>query len=278
MNLIQFNDLQPSGIADAVLQIRGLMRSLISKSVEFVLDNNCAAENIYRIFTGHRTHRVVATRKIPYQHEQQKAEYYEILAIDKYDIGHVLSIRFLCDPDDLETMCSMVSDLTWRYCDDGDICYSYPRDYMVVGLSRLDIVNGGHGVYTVGCLGFSNDLPYDVPFPTMLVNGEIAEDNDVSRLARELMHIDYPASCFGDISQEINTVCDVMLQAVDGSEQMAANALIAVGVHENNDIPIDDILQYMEIPAVFRARLLRDIDKLIALDLYKKRRTNKNEE
>ena len=47
MNLTQFNNLQPPGIADAVLQIRGLMRSLISKSVEFVLDNHSATANIY---------------------------------------------------------------------------------------------------------------------------------------------------------------------------------------------------------------------------------------
>lgn len=275
MDVTRFNHLEPQGIGEAVLQIRDLMRSLISKSVEFVLDNNCAAANIYQIFTGRRTHSVVETRKMPYQHGQKSDFYYEILSIDGYGIGHVLSIRLLHEMDDIETICSMVSDRTWQYRNsDGDICFCNPWDYIIVCLSRLDIVNKGQGVYKLGFAGQPNDLPHDLPFPTLLINGEIFEDNDLSKLTRELLYIDYPAQHSSDVSKALNSVCDMMVKAVNETDQRAVHALIADGVHEHNNIPLDDILAYMEIPAVFYAQLRRDIDKLIELDLYKKRRQN----
>ena len=90
MNTKQFENLKPEGIDEAVNRIRNLMRNLISTSIGFVLDNEDAASQIYQMITGRTTHRIVATRKIPYKlGDQEPAYYYEILAVDKYNIGHV---------------------------------------------------------------------------------------------------------------------------------------------------------------------------------------------
>ena len=86
-----FENLKPEGIDEAVNKIRNLMRQITATGVGFVLDNEDAATRIYHVFTGRTTHNIVATRKIPYKLcDQETSFYYEILAIDKYNIGQVL--------------------------------------------------------------------------------------------------------------------------------------------------------------------------------------------
>lgn len=273
MNTKQFENLKPEGIDEAVDRIRNLMRNLISTSIGFLLDNEDAATQIYQIITGRTTHRIVATRKTPFKlGDQEPAYYYEILAIDKYNIGHVLSIRFLQDTDDLEPMCGIVSGITWRYLDeDSELLFCDPQDYMMVYISYLDIMQKGKGVYRLGFHGVENELPYDAPFPTLLINTEVSEDSDASRLVRELLLVDYPAHQFEAVSKEIRSVQETIAQAFKDSDRMPANALIVFGIHENNDIPVEDVLRYLEIPAPFHTQLKNAVEGLIELDPYKKR-------
>ena len=106
-----------------------------------------------------------------------------------------------------------------------------------------------------------------------VVNGEIAEDNDISMLIRELLHIEFAANKFHELSDEINSVRRAFVEAVEQStDKMAGNALIVYGIHENNDIPVDDILRYMEFPAPFHPQLRSAVSRLIELDIYKKRK------
>ena len=112
------------------------------------------------------------------------------------------------------------------------------------------IMHKGKGVYLLGFYGVENDLPYDAPFPTLLINTEVSEDSDASRLVRELLLVDYPAHQFEAVSKEIRSVQEVITQAFKDSDQMPANAIIVFGIHENNDISVEDVLRYLEIPAV----------------------------
>ncbi len=270
-----FENLKPEGIDEAVNKIRNLMRQITATGVGFVLDNEDAATRIYHVFTGRTTHNIVATRKIPYKLcDQETSFYYEILAIDKYNIGHVLSLRFLYDLNDLEPMCSIVTGNTWRFRDDkGDILFCDPQDYIMTYMSALDIVGNGKGLYRLGFPFTTSDLINDVPFPTLLVNGEIAEENNISKLVRELLHIDFTANQFEELSDEINSVRGAFIEAVEHTtDKMAGNALIVYGVHENNDIPVDDVLRYLEIPAPFHAQIKRAVDSLIEMDPYGKRK------
>ena len=275
MNTKQFENLKPEGIDGAVNQIRKLMREITATGFGFVLDNEAAATRIYHVLTGRTTHKVVATRKVPYKlDDRETSYYYEILAIDKFSIGHVLSLRFLYDLDDLEPMCSVVTGITWRYRDDkGDLQFCDPLDYIMVYMSALDLVGHGKGVYQLGFPCTVSDLNYDVPFPTLLANGEIAEENDISMLIRELLHIEIEANEFDVLSDEINLVRSAFMEAVERStDKMAGNALIVYGIRENNDIPVDDILRYMEFPAPFHPQLRSAVRKLVELDIYKKRK------
>lgn len=270
-----FENLKPEGIDEAVNKIRNLMRQITATGVGFVLDNEDAATRIYHVFTGRTTHNIVATRKIPYKLcDQETSFYYEILAIDKYNIGHVLSLRFLYDLNDLEPMCSIVTGNTWRFRDDkGNILFCDPQDYIMTYMSALDIVGNGKGLYRLGFPFTTSDLINDVPFPTLLVNGEIAEENNISKLVRELLHIDFTANQFEELSDEINSVRGAFIEAVEHTtDKMAGNALIVYGVHENNDIPVDDVLRYLEIPAPFHAQIKRAVDSLIEMDPYGKRK------
>lgn len=274
MNISQFENLKPEGIDDAVDRIRDLMRQITATGVGFVLENEDAATCIYHVFTGRTTHNIVATRKIPYKlGDQETSFYYEILAIDKYNIGHVLSLRFLYDLNDLEPMCSIVTGLTWRFHDDeGDLRFCDPQDYVMVYISALDIVGNGKGLYRLGFPSTECDLVYDVPFPTLLVNGEIAEGNDISNLVRELLHIEYASNQFGAVSSEIDSVRSAFMDAIEKADQMASNAIIVFGIHENNNIPVEDVLNYMEFPAAFRPQLRSAVSRLVEFDPYKKRR------
>ena len=143
----------------------------------------------------------------------------------------------------------------------------------MVYMSALDIVGNGKGLYRLGFPCTTPDLIYDVPFPTFLVNGEFAEDNDISKLVRELIHVEFTADQFEELSDEINSVRKAFLEAVEKTtDKMAGNALIVYGVHENNDIPVEDVLRYMEFPAPFHPQLRSAVSRLIELDIYKKRK------
>lgn len=178
------------------------------------------------------------------------------------------------DFNDFEQMCSIVTGITWRYRDDkGDLQFCDPQDYIMVYMSALDIVGNGKGLYRLGFPCTTPDLIYDVPFPTFLVNGEFAEDNDISKLVRELIHVEFTADQFEELSDEINSVRKAFLEAVEKTtDKMAGNALIVYGVHENNDIPVEDVLRYMEFPAPFHPQLRSAVSRLIELDIYKKRK------
>lgn len=274
MNTKIFENLKPEGIDEAVDRIGDLMRQITATGVGFVLDNEDAATQIYQIITGRTTHRIVATRKNPFKLGYQETSfYYEILAIDKYDIGHVLSLRFLYDLNDLDAMCSIVTGLTWRFHDDeGDLRFCDPQEYVMVYMSSLDIVGKGKGMYRLGFPSTECDLVYDVPFPTLLVNAEIAEDNEISMLARELLHIEYASNQFSAVSCEIDSVRSAFMDAIEKADQMAPNAIIVFGIHENNNIPVEDVLNYMEFPASFRPQLRSAVSRLVEFDPYKKRR------
>ena len=91
-------------------------------------------------------------------------------------------------------------------------------------MSALDIVGNGKGLYRLGFPFTTSDLINDVPFPTLLVNGEIAEENNISKLVRELLHIDFTANQFEELSDEINSVRGAFIEAVEHTtDKMAGN-------------------------------------------------------
>ena len=168
-----------------------------------------AAGVLYHALGGNRSHTVIAN-------QWRHAGYYsgkitkeidccELLAMDKQERLHMMSIRLLDDLDELDTIKEHPRASVWEFTHQGQEMIGRAATMAIIYLTDVELPNGK----SVCRLGFSllpDDIDRPAEFPTQIVTTAVDDGSNLARLAQYLDHPNPDNEAYGVLSKRVNRV------------------------------------------------------------------------
>lgn len=168
-----------------------------------------AAGVLYHALGGNRSHTVI-------EHQWRHAGYYsdeiskeidccELLAMDKQERLHMMSIRLLDDLNELDVIKEHPRATVWEFTHQGREMIGRAATMVIIYLTDEALPNGK----TVCRLGFPllpDDIDRPAEFPTQIITTAVDDGSDLARLAQYLAHPDPDNAEYGVLSKRARLV------------------------------------------------------------------------
>lgn len=110
---------------------------------------------------------------------------HEMLAKDRFNINHAMTIRFIDDLSELEDIKEHPLGDLWEYQEGGKNYFCRPATHMLVYLVN-DALPGDKLVCRVGFLLIADDLDINVELPTQIISTEVDDGSELADLVQYL--------------------------------------------------------------------------------------------
>lgn len=168
-----------------------------------------AAGALYHALGGNRSHIVIARqwRHAGHYSEETTMEIdcCELLAIDKLEHLHMMSIRLLDDLDELDTIAEHPRATIWEFEYQGREMIGRAATMVLVYFTNIELPNG-KSVCRFGFPLLPDDIDRPAEFPTQIITTAVDDGSGLARLAQYLDHPDPGNAEYGALSKRARLV------------------------------------------------------------------------
>ena len=168
-----------------------------------------AAGVLYYALGGNRSHTVIA-------HQWRHAGYYsdettmeldccELLAMDKQERLHMMSIRLLSDLEELDVIKEHPRATVWGFTHQGREMIGRAATMVLVYFTDAELPNG-KSVCRLGFPLLPDEIDRPAEYPTQIITTAVDDGSDLAKLAQYLDHPDPGNTEYGVLSRRANLV------------------------------------------------------------------------
>lgn len=168
-----------------------------------------AAGVLYHALGGNRSHAVIA-------HQWRHAGHYtdkiskeidccELLAMDKQERLHMMSIRLLDDLGELDVITEHPRATVWEFTHQGREMIGRAATMVIIYLTDVELPNG-KSVCRLGFPLLPDDIDRPAEFPTQIITTAVDDGSDLAKLAQYLVHPDPDNAEYGVLSKRARLV------------------------------------------------------------------------
>ena len=168
-----------------------------------------AAGVLYHALGGNCSHTVIAQqwRHAGYYSDEisKEIDCCELLAMDKQERPHMMSIRLLDDLGELDTIKEHPRATIWEFTHQGREMIGRAATMVLVYFTDAELPNG-KSVCRLGFPLLPDDIDHPAEFPTQIITTAVDDGSDLARLAQYLDHPDSDNEAYGALSKRVNRV------------------------------------------------------------------------
>lgn len=171
-----------------------------------------AAGVLYHALGGNRSHTVIAQqwRHAGYYSDEisKEIDCCELLAMDKQERLHMMSIRLLDDLDELDTIKEHPRATMWEFEYQGREMIGRAATMVIIYLTDVELPNG-KSVCRLGFPLLPDDIDRPAKFPTQIITTAVDDGSNLARLAQHLAHPDPNNVEYGALSKRARLVGEI---------------------------------------------------------------------